>query len=391
MAEGTSGANDSGRAAQSPTATDGAELRPLLLLLVLDGAVGLWSSLHAPWLQRFFFSQIPLVGLIGLVWGLLGEDVKKGVTARITGGLRKPLVYRVLIGIAVAFFVVTLVRSTVEVRALDPTSSEVFFAVSGAPRDVPPASAPIDSVVCAVAKPAGAAPTSQAVPRRAPATVAIDSMLLNRLTTPIAFGIWTWPTGRDVWFHTATHVSPRAIRVWPWWRRTLQYPEEFDEVARVRVLPLYTLFIGQGSGCAVTLVIREHDSTGVLLAADTLSLASLSGLLLSYRDSIPLDSLAHQRWDEALRKSGRRRAEMDSVRSGGLPPDSASFAQIDSTGAIGRGALVRKWSSFRVVRTRRPLHVGEQIHWEVRGAHRSLLASGEIPLTHETAILLGNP
>ncbi len=389
MAEGTSGPNASRRAAQPPGATDGAELRPLLLLLVLDGAVGLWSSLHAPWLQRFFFSQIPLVGLFGLIWGLLGEDTKKGVTARITARLRRPQLYRGLVGFAIAFFVVTMVRSTVEVRALDPASSEVLFKVGGTPRDVQAASAPIDSVVCAPARPTVGGTTSRVAPRVIPTSTDADSTLLNRLTTPIEFGVWTWPIGRNIWLYTATHVSPRAIRVWPWWRRSLQYPEEFDEVARVRALPLYPLFRGLRTGCAVALVIREHDSTGVVLAADTLS--SLNGLLLAFRDSVPLDTLARHRWDNALRVFNRRAAEQDSIRAGAPAPDSVSLAQLDSTGANGRATLASRWSTFRVVRTRRPLHVGEQIRWEVRGTHRELLASGEIPLTHDTEILLGNP
>src|SRR6266567_8277562 len=96
MADAVSGLNDELPADQRTTAADGAELRPLLMLLLLDGAVGLWSSLHAPWLQRFFISQIPLVGVAGLVWGFLEGDLKKAVAARISAGLRRPGAYRLL-------------------------------------------------------------------------------------------------------------------------------------------------------------------------------------------------------------------------------------------------------------------------------------------------------
>jgi len=389
VAERAPSPNNAPQTDKPPVPTDGAELRPLVLLLVLDGAVGLLSSLHAPWLQRFFISQIPLVGIVGLVWGLLGDDVKKGVTARITAWLRQPRVYRALLGIAAVFFAITLVRSTVEIRALDPASSEVIFRVNGAPRDVPQMVAPLDSAVCAPQPQPGVAPKVKPVRAAAVADAATDSALLNRLTTPIAFGVWTWPIGREVWFHTETHVSPHAVRVWPWLRRSLQYPEEFDQVSRVRTLPMYPLFRGLRPGCAVALIVREHDSTGVVLAADTLS--SVAGLLLTFRDSIPLDSLARKRWDDTVRVFSRRAAEMDSVRANALPHDSAALAQLDSTGASARATLTGKWSGFRVVRTRRPLHVGEKIYWEVRGIHRVVLARGEVPLRYETEILLANP
>jgi hypothetical protein len=389
MAEGTAGPNDPHHAQQPTGVADGAELRPLLLLLALDGAVGLWSSLHAAWLQRFFLSQIPLVGLFGLVWGLLGEDTKKGVTARITTQLRGPQLYRVLVCAALVFLVVTLLRSTVEIRALDPASSEVLFKRGGAPRDVETAAAPVDSVLCSTAKRATTTAGARASQLSARASLDADSTLLNKLTTPIEFGVWTWPLGRNIWFYTATHVSPRALRVWPWWRRSLQYPEEFDEVAHVRALPLYPLFRGLKTGCAVAFILREHDSTGVVLASDTLS--SLNGLLLTFRDSVPLDTLARRRWDEALRAYNRHAAEMEAIRAGAPVPDGDSLSRIDSAGASGRATLASRWSTFRMVRTRRPLHVGEQIRWEVRGTHRELLAAGEIPLTHDTEILLGNP
>ncbi|MEP7001393.1 MAG: hypothetical protein ABI969_12995 [bacterium] len=389
MAEGAPSPNHASQTAKAPVATDGAELRPLVMLLVLDGAVGLWSSLHAPWLQRFFITQIPLVGIVGLVWGLLGDDVKQGVTTRVTAWLRQPHVYKSLVGFAGVFFVITLVRSTVEVRALDPASSEVLFRVNGTPRDVPLARAPLDSAVCPPAPPPGSAPTVRPARTTMAAAPAADSALLNRLTTPVAFGVWTWPIGREVWFHTETHVSPRAIRVWPWLRSSLQYPEEFDQVSRVRALPMYPLFRGLPSGCAVALIVREHDSTGVVLAADTLS--SVAGLLLTFRDSMPLDSLARKRWGDSIRVFSRRAAEMDSVRANAPPPDSIALAELDTNGASARVTLTGRWSGFRVVRTRRPLHVGEKIYWEVRGIHRVVLARGEVPLRYETEILLANP
>ena len=77
-----------------PGPTTAVELRPLFLLLVLDGVVGLWSSLHAPTLQRFFISQIPVAGLVGLIWGFLEHDLKSVVAARITAVLRNPIAYR---------------------------------------------------------------------------------------------------------------------------------------------------------------------------------------------------------------------------------------------------------------------------------------------------------
>jgi len=388
MANEVSGLNNAASAGQPTHAADGAELRPLMMLLLFDGAVGLWSSYHAPWLQRFFISQIPFAGLVGLVWGFLQADLKKVVAARIAARLRQPVVYRVLAGLTVAFFIVTFVRSTVEVRALNPAGSEVLFRGNGAPRDVPQAGPPLDSAACSSpsASNTGARGLATAT-SNAPA--AADSALLNRLTTPVNFGVWIWPIGRDVWFYTGTHVSPRAVRVWPWWRRSLQYPEEFDNVAIVRVLPVYPLFRGLPTGCAVALIIREHDAGGIVLAADTLS--SVAGLQLTYRDSVALDSLARHRWDDTLRVRARRTAEADAERSGAPAPDSAALAALDTMGASARATLVSRWSAYRLVRTHRPLHVGERIYWEVRGSHRAILASGEVLLKHETDIFLSIP
>src|SRR6266542_727634 len=148
MADEVSGPNNGAPAGQPARAADGKELRPLMMLLLFDGAVGLWSSYHAPWLQRFFIGQIPFAGLVGLVWGFLEGDLKKVVAARIAARLRQPVVYRVLAGLTVAFFILTVVRSTVEVRALDPARSEMLFRVNGAPRDVPQTGAPLDKAVC---------------------------------------------------------------------------------------------------------------------------------------------------------------------------------------------------------------------------------------------------
>ena len=388
MANEVSGLNNRAPAGQPARATDGTELRPLMMLLLFDGAVGLWSSYHAPWLQRFFISQIPFAGLVGLIWGFLQGELKTVVAARIAARLRQPVVYRVLAGLTVAFFILTFVRSTVEVRALDPARSEVLYRVNGAPRDVPLAGAPLDSAACSSPSPASNTATrGLAATANLPAVA--DSALLNRLTTPVDFGIWTSPIGREVWFYTGTHVSPRSIRVWPWWRQSLQYPEEFDDLAIVRALPMYALFKGLPSGCAVALIMREHDAGGIVLAADTLS--SVAGLQLAYRDTVPLDSLAHRRWDETMRVQMRRTAELEAERAGAPTPDSAALAVLDTTGAGARATLISRWSGYRMVRTRRPLHVGERIYWEVRGRGRAILASGEVLLKHETDILLSNP
>jgi hypothetical protein len=152
---------------------------------------------------------------------------------------------------------------------------------------------------------------------------------------------------------------------------------------------MYTLFRGLQTGCAVALIMREHDAGGIVLAADTLS--SMAGLQLAYRDSVPLDSLARQRWDAALRMQARHTAELEAEHSGLPEPDSAALAVLDTTGASARATLISRWSGYRVVRTRRPLHVGERIYWEVRGRGRAILAAGEVLLKHETDILLTNP
>jgi hypothetical protein len=371
-----------------PEPTTAVELRPLFLLLVLDGAVGIWSSLHAPALQRFFISQIPLAGLVGLIWGFLEADLKSVVAARIASVLRNPIAYWSIAAFSILFFIVTLVRSTVEIRALDPTSSEVLFVVAGGPRDLPPATPAIDSAICANA--AGGDTNIHRITSLAGSTPApLDSELLNRLTTPVNFGLWILPVGREVWFYTSTHASARSTRVWPWWRPSLQYPDEFDEVPRVHALPLFPLFRGLPTGCSLAFIVREHDSGGTLLAADTLS--SLAGLQLVLRDSMPLDTLSRRRWDDSLRLRTRRAAIADAERSGAAPPDSSALAQNDLTGAPGRATLVTRWSAYRLVNTRRPLHVGERIYWEVRGLHRAIVASGEVVLTHETDILLSSP
>jgi hypothetical protein len=388
MADEVSGLSNAPSAGQPTRAATGAELRPLMMLLLFDGAVGLWSSYHAPWLQRFFISQIPFAGLVGLVWGFLQGDLKSVVAARIAARLRQPIVYRVLAALTVAFFILTFVRSTVEVRALDPAGSEVLFRANGAPRDVPQASRPLDSAACSSPSSSNAAVHAPAA-AMANAPAPADSALLNRLTTPVDFGVWIWPIGRDVWFYTGTYVSPRAVRVWPWWRHSLQYPEEFDDVAIVRALPVYLLFRGLPTGCAVALIIREHDAGGIVLAADTVS--SVAGLQLSYHDSVPVDSLARHRWDDTLRVRARRTAEADAERSGAPAPDSATLAALDTMGTSARATLVSRWAAYRLVRTRRPLHVGERIYWEVRGRGRAILASGEVLLKHETDILLSNP
>lgn len=357
-----------------------------MLLLVLDGAVGLWSSLHAPSLQHFFISQIPVAGVAGVIWGFLGDRLKGVVADRISAVLQKRVAYWSVAAFTILFFSITLFRSTVQVRALDPSGSEVLFVAAGGPRDLSPAIPQFDSAMCELSP---ARDSARPISESARASAAADSGLLNRLTTPVDFSIWTLPIGRDVWFYTPTHASARPVRVWPWWRRSLQYPEEFDEIAKVYALPLFPIFKGLPTGCPVALILREQDANGTLLASDTVS--SVTGLQLAYRDSIPLDTLARRRWEDSLRLRARHSILVDAERAGGPVLDSLAIAQLDASGAGDRAALVSRWAKYRLVNTRRPLHVGERIYWEVRGLHRVVVASGEVSLAHATDIFLGTP
>jgi hypothetical protein len=195
--------------------------------------------------------------------------------------LAAPRTPRILWLVTGALFVPTLFVSSVRISARDTTSPISVARVDDAR--------------------AGEAPAALA---------SAVSKRIDRGNNPVSFLTAITPFGRHVWFRTSTMLRSRPMVVRPWFRRTLEYPEDFEGNPSITVLPAGTLLDVFMTAPPVSLIARRGASSAEIMARGTVD--RLRGIVLSYVEPVRPDSTDRRRWRDSLLAHG---ADTASARS----------------------------------------------------------------------------
>jgi hypothetical protein len=297
------------------------EFRTLRDILLVDLVFGFWIA-------RLFQSglavltiQVPVLGVAGLAWGFLpsaSKDVFGRWLAELLG--RRSVRWSVR-AVGATLFASTLLMSTVAVDLADSATSTVVHLVTG-PEYHRGGSGPPEGRV----------------------------LRLNRRTAPVEF-LSTPLLARSVWLYTPTMVSRRSERVLPWRRAAFEYPEDFEPMVSIAVLPGEPYF-SQLEARRLRLLVRERDERRDTLA--TVTMDSVRGYSLGFSRPSPVDPPVKDRWEKMLATDF---------------PDSG-----------GRAFVLQKWGNLAPAFVRRPLRIGEWVRWELHGEDGTLLKAGDLRL-----------
>lgn len=286
----------------------GSPFRALLLLLLLDMAIGLWLKLHKPEaLPLFVVVNAPTVGVLGFFWPLLPKETKDRVGVGLAGALDSPLSFRVLLTLGGCLFVASLFLASVTVELLDSSTATTIHLVRG----------------------------SQAADSGAAAVT--DSFRLNRLTTPTSKVLPIRPWGQSLWLYSPTHVLFRDATLMPWLPVHVQYPGDFAAMANIAALPRPKLMsrVRQGD---LRLILREREA-GPVVASRMLD---TTGAVIGFLRPPRISTEDSTKWHQTLNPTN------------------------DSAQAENVALVLRRWLAASWVSAARPLRQGDTLVWEVR-------------------------
>src|SRR5215208_135939 len=181
-------------------------VRALVWLLALDLAGGLWLHAHTDWLRETLLAQVPLIGAIGLVWGVFPNSWRDRFGTRLAEWLALPRAVWAFRGAFVLILLGSLTCSTVRVTAVDPDQPATRLAL--------------------VTNDAGSPDSALNDPSH--------SERLSRTTSPQLLRVWL-PLARKAAVYSPSHVS-RSLRVWPWLPVQLNYPDGFERMVTVAIV-----------------------------------------------------------------------------------------------------------------------------------------------------------
>jgi hypothetical protein len=303
-------------------------LRALALILVIDLAIGLWLKLHDPDnLALFFLVNAPVIGIGSALWGLFPKAEQESASNWLSHRLGSPTTIRLLLVLSAVLLLVSLFFSSIEINLVDPGTAASVMVVRGS-QDRP------DSV----------------------AVRAADTIRLNRLTTPARSVVRVNPLGSKLWLYSATLTSYHDLRLWPWVPARFQYPDDFVPLAAIAVLPWDTLAMRLRDSLWLTL--RQGSRIGPVLSR---ALLDRPGFTVGYFAPARPSPLVLQRWSDSL------------------------LSVISSPDTARRRAYVEdqvgRWARGRWVVASRPIRVGEDVFWDVRGKSNSVHAEGKFRVT----------
>lgn len=262
------------------------EVRVIGALLAFEIAAGLWFALNWPPGMSVFLSQIPAFGAVGMLWGFLPREPKDAFSTWFGARLRKPLVWTSM----TALFA-TLLGASCFVNTV---------AVSGAPND-----------------PTWIHRHDGRAERSTEGTLApADSQRLRRGTGPLYFWVWTSPLGRRVWLRSSTLLTPDELRVLPWRRTALEYPDSFEPPAVLLALPGKQVLAELGSSTPLRMALLEVDGGDTLAITPVTTAGAIS---FSFLDAPPASDADSVVW----------RTAADSL-TGGFDPDLLSFWKLQA-------------------------------------------------------------
>lgn len=297
--------------------------RTLAALIVVDALVGLWLGLHTrDGLALFLTPQLPALGVGGLFWGFLPEGPKAGFGAWLERQLSRRGLLWGIIALGSGAVLASLFFSTVVLHSIDPGTTVVVQAVRGT--------------------------------RERPDTARLRqarAIRLNRLTSPQYYHVITPPFGTRLWFYTGTYVGARDWTLRPWLPLVLQYPDDFEPMVTIAVLPAESVLprISQRN-----IMLRVSDAvTGELVAADTLD---RHAFLVAFGAPLGIGEDVRARWRSSLE---------------GLSPDTAFV-----------NPMMLQWATPTPIGAVRPLRIGETLLWEVIDAQARVLRRDTLTLNH---------
>jgi hypothetical protein len=302
-------------------------LRAIVVLLLLDLFIGIWMRLHAERWLAFFLTHLPVLGLAGILWGFTPDESKQWLEQRMRRALESRWTWVASSVLVLALLAVGAVYTSVHVELEDPAVRTPVRLVRGerTRRDT------------------AAVRTASAEP-------------LNRLTSPVTFSVWLPPTGRRMWVYAGTLASA-SKRVMPLWPTRVRYPDDFDTLATLAVLPAPSMLLYTSDTAAPpTLTIREAGTAIELARAP---LKGMRAVMIGFPEIASSDSAARALWREPLRAF--------------FAGEAASETEVESTLAMWLGAH-RETSS-------RPLILNEVLRWEVHLADGRLLKSDTTRVT----------
>lgn len=298
------------------------ELRALGAVLALDFLLGLWLTLHAEArLAAYLAPQVPAIGLAAVAWGFLPAEPKKAFGAWLARNLAHRGVFWSAIALGFMGLVASAVVSTAIVESVDPGAATTIRVVRGTPQRV-------DSAAWA----------------------ASPELRLNRLTTPQSHHLFISPLGTRVWVHTDRQVSAGNPRLFPWVPTRLQYPDDFERMVTIEVLPSDTTLTKLAVD-SIVLELSADDGSGEMIARVLLKEGSTR---IAFIEPPPLDRSTIDSWRALLAET------------------SADPGFVDP--------MIETWMRTEWARASRPMRVDETIRYTVFGPSDERLDEGVLSL-----------
>jgi hypothetical protein len=299
--------------------------RSVALLVVMVIGANAWVHLHWPeWRGIVSTIGILLVGVPSVLGFLPKED--REVRGKIGRLLSTRPVVKGLLGVTVVLVLAAACWSSVRIET-DAGSAE-FYVMDGA----------------------------QAVDTTVPTP--LDTLRLSRSEPVDVVRLPAPPWGRPLWTHSSTHVSRSHRIALPWRPASWTYPEDFDELVTIYVLPT-TQMDGSMQRGGDTLVLLEPS--GIALARVPLSQSGARVDFVDRRTDIrPLAPI----WRHAYRELLIALPTLAAMTTDAEPDSGGpSVPAIDTTVIPKR---VRDWQAMIRIRTLRALHLGEKVHYALR-------------------------
>ncbi len=283
----------------------GPVLYSLVLLVGIDFIGGIWVAMHSERALEIFLGQVPVIGAAGIMWTFLPKTIKDDFGTALAGFLGHGATRSLLTVLALVVVAFTFFRASVTVAAIDGNVATKVYLVTNAELrqlddGVPPS----------------------------------DGVNLNRLTSPVSFVRQSWlgnPT--DFWIYTPAAIAKAAVNLRPWRPRQLQYPQDFDSLAAVAVLPGAWLFGHVNS--TVRLVFHERGNPGDTVAVVVID--SVGSYLATFLDPSGRPPLAQEDLADLLHTT------RDSSRS----------------------SMLKIWARTAWTGTRRPIRKGDRLEWRL--------------------------
>src|SRR5688500_4540184 len=299
--------------------------RAFALLLLLDLLVGIWMRLHAERWLTFFVTHLPVLGVAAAAWTLATDDARSWLRDRLRTLLGHRAALLGLLALVGGLGALSLLHSTVQVASVEPAARTRLRVV------------------------AGDRTAADSTRFRAAA-----SQALNRLTSPVAFGIWLPPTGRRVWVHAPGFVSAGRL-VLPWIPTRLQFPDDFEALATVAVLPAPAL-LGLAGDATAPMVLTLRDGADGATVLGTAPLSGVTAVLFGFPEPAAPDSATLAAWRERLRGY---------LTDPTPAADSAEAAQRRADVEQDVDGTLRRWVGAARRPSGRPVVVGDLLRWEL--------------------------